>query len=87
MRWWREGEALISDAGYKITRSRMSQGWWHNAFIPRSRGMPIASGQLERCVDACERHYAGEIGAKTKRKARSELMRLRLRRADDRAVA
>ncbi len=75
MQWSTETNGMLSDKGYFITRTRMSHGWWHNAFSPRNRGVPIASGQLQRCIEACERHYAGDIYAKTKRKLRAGSVR------------
>lgn len=81
MRWWSEANGLLSDKGYFITRSRMSHGWWHNAYGPKNRGVPIASGQLERCLQACERHLAGDLYARTKRQLRAGSIRPRRRKA------
>lgn len=75
MRWSTEANGMLSDKGYFITRTPMANGWWHNAFSPSNRGVPIASGQLERCLQACERHAAGDIYARTKRRLRAGSVR------------
>jgi hypothetical protein len=71
---------LLSDQRYFITRARLALGWWHNAYGPKSRGIPIASGSLQRCIQACERHAAGELHARTKRAVRSGTVGPRRRR-------
>ncbi len=75
MIWSSEANGMLSDKGYFITHARLSRGFWYNAYAPKNRGIPIASGQLERCLQACERHCAGEIYAKTKRQLRAGSIR------------
>lgn len=79
MQWSNEANGMLSDEGYFITRTPMASGWWHNAYSPKNRGTPIASGQLERCLQVCERHAAGDIYARTKRALRAGSVRPRRR--------
>lgn len=77
MVWSHELHGMLSDRGYSITRVRMATGWWHNAYTPKGRGVPIATGSLERCMLACETHFAGETRGKGKRQFRPERQRIR----------
>ncbi len=65
------GESVLSDEGYRITRQPMAVAGWYTAYAPHG-GRPLASGQLERCVEACELHLA----TKGKREFRHERYRV-----------
>lgn len=64
---------LLSDQRYWITREPMARGCWYNAFTPH--GALIASGQLQRCLEACETHLAGHTKGKGKRQFRPPFRR------------
>ncbi len=67
VRWSPEklGASILSEDGYRITCQPMARGGWYNAFAPYG-GRPLASGTLERCLQACESHRAA-VRAKGKR--------------------
>lgn len=70
LHWFPEAtdNSAVCDEGYRITWQPMSRGVWCNAFSPR--GVALASGRLARCLDACEKHIAGETRGKGKRQFR-----------------
>ena len=47
---------MVSSLGYWITWAPMARACWYTAYTPE--GLTIASGQLERCLEACVRHHA-----------------------------
>lgn len=60
--------SLTSDEGYRIHWQPMGRACWCNAYSPR--GAVLASGRLSRCLEACEKHLAGETRGKGKRQFR-----------------
>ena len=75
MQWLLEtiGNSAVSDEGYRISWEPMGRACWCNAFSPR--GAPLASGRLARCLEACEKHLAGETKGKGKRQFRPPFRR------------
>lgn len=88
LRWYYEVTLteMFCDEGYSITCVRMALGWWCNAYSPMTlihpKGALLASGNLDRCIQACEVHRAGEVRGKGKRQFRVPYRERRPSRAE-----